>query len=54
MAPASRVIWLRQKPDACVCVLIIEQMLADYRDPGGDQIKQGDTKSRASLMVFGP
>jgi len=52
MAPASRVIWLRQKPG--VCVLIIEQMLADYRDPGGDQIKQGDTKSRASLMVFGP
>jgi len=20
MAPASRVIWLRQKPDVCVCV----------------------------------
>jgi hypothetical protein len=52
MAPASRVIWLRQKLGGCV--LTIEQMLADYRDPGADQIKQRDTKIRASLMVFGP
>jgi len=52
MAPASRVIWIRHRPDGCV--LTIEQMLAHYRDPGGDQIKHGDTKSRVSLMVFGP
>jgi len=52
MAPASRVIWLRQKPGGCV--LTIEQMLACHRDPRGDQIKHGDTKTRACLMVFGP
>jgi len=51
MAPASRVTWLRQKPGGCV--LAIEQMLAHDRDPGGDR-KHGDTKTRASLMIFGP
>ena len=35
-------------------MLTIEQMLTHYHDPEGDQIKQGDTKTRASLMVFGP